>query len=106
MENHNTTPLPDASTPVLLTKDLADIAFRNAETQEKLRGIDLDTQKTENESSRVNIDKVNTLRHLIESYTIDEDRQVAGCEIVWKNTFNEGEIMTLKDKMFELIKKF
>lgn len=102
----NTNALPDASTPVTVTKDLAEIAFKNAETQEKLRGIDLDTQKIENESTYVLINKVNTLRTLLESQVIDEDNQVRGCETPWKNTFNEGEILRLKEKMFELIDKF
>lgn len=110
MENlsntNNTNALPDASTPVTVTKDLAEIAFKNAETHEKIQSIELDKQKTENETTRVTIDKVNTLRHLIESYIIDDERQIPGCEIVWKNTFDDLEVLRLKEKLFELINKF
>lgn len=34
-----------------------------------------------------------------------EERQIPGCEIALKNTFTEAEIYTLKDKLFEILKK-
>ena len=52
------------------------------------------------------IEKVKLLQNLIEGCSIDEDKQVIGCEIVLKNTFDEGEIYTLKNKIFEIIKTF
>jgi hypothetical protein len=93
-------------TPLIVKKTETDISYREAEIKEKLRTITLENKKHRNEEVKTSIEKVKLLQNLIEGCSIDEDKQVIGCEIVLKNTFNEGEIYTLKNKIFEIIKTF
>lgn len=91
---------------IISKKEQVDILYREAEIKEKLKNITLEAKKHKNEEAKVAIDKVKALQELMESYSIDESRQIPGCEIALKNTFTEGEIYTLKNKIFEIIKKF
>lgn len=93
-------------TPLNIKKTEADILYREAEIKEKLKNINFDAKKYRNEEVKTLIEKVDTLRCLLESHIVDEERQIPGCEIILKNTFSEKEIYTIKNKMFELIKKF
>lgn len=93
-------------TPLIVKKTETDISYREAEIKEKLKNITLENKKHQNEEVKTSIEKVKLLQGLIEGYSIDPDRQIVGCDIVFKNTFDEGEIYTLKQKLFEIIKTF
>lgn len=86
-------------------KELIDISYREVEIKEKLKNISLENKKHKNEEIKTSIEKIKTIQGLLESCIIDEERQIPGCEIALKNTFTEAEIYTLKDKLFEILKK-
>ena len=96
----------ETETPLIVKKTETDISYREAEIKEKLKNITLEGKKHRNEEVKTAIDKVKTLQNLIEGYILDEERQIPGCEIALKNTFTEGEIYTLKKKIFDIIKTF
>ena len=86
-------------------KELIDISYREVEIKEKLKNISLENKKHKNEEIKTSIEKIKTIQGLLESCIIDEDRQIPGCEIALKNTVTEAEIYTLKDKLFEILKR-
>lgn len=65
------------------------------ENWEKRRLIDLE-EKTK-------IDKINSLRWLLESITIDEEKTFIGSEPILKPVFSEEEQWKIKDKIFKLV---
>lgn len=67
--------------------------------------VTVEIEPKEDEKTKTNIDKIKTLQSLLESWTINEEKTLAGCEPVYKNTFNESEVYTLKSKLFNLIEE-
>lgn len=67
--------------------------------------VTIEIDPKEDGKTQTNIDKIKTLQSLLESWTIDEDKTLIGCEPVYKNTFNESEVYTLKSKLFNLIEE-
>lgn len=65
------------------------------ENWEKRRLTDLE-EKTK-------IDKINSLRWLLESITIDEEETIIGSEPKLKPVFSEEEQWKIKDKIFKLV---
>lgn len=89
-----------------LTKEkIAELAFKQAETQEKIQAVDSEQAKLGHEDDRILLEKIKTLQGLVESITVDSDKQIVGCDLTFKPTFDESETYTLKDKLFNLIEK-
>jgi hypothetical protein len=76
----------------------ADIALKEAEIQE-LNG------KVLTEAERIKVDKLSLLTDMLQSCTIDSERTLIGSEPCFIPVFNEGEQLTIKAKVFELISK-
>ncbi|WP_395974231.1 hypothetical protein [Chryseobacterium cucumeris] len=53
---------------------------------------------------KIKIEKVQTLRFLLQANTIDAEKNIPGCEPLYIPLFNETEQYTIKEKLFEVIK--
>lgn len=77
-----------------------------AETQKVISESEQILQEIENEKKKTIIDKVDSLRRLLESITIDEENTIINSEPRLKNVLNESDVYKVKEKLFELIKKY
>jgi hypothetical protein len=55
---------------------------------------------------RIKIDKIYTLKHLLESITVDETKTTIGSEQTYLKTFNVDEEELIKNKLLQLINNF
>lgn len=53
---------------------------------------------------KIKLDKVTQLHDMIASVTVDEEKQIPGCEMVFKPVYTEKEQFTLKQKLFDIVK--
>lgn len=77
-----------------------------AETQKVISESEQILQEIENEKKKTIIDKVDSLRKLLESITIDEENTIINSEPKLKSVLNESDVYKVKEKLFELIKKY
>lgn len=77
-----------------------------AETQKSLVESDQILAEIENEKKRIIIDKVDSLRRLLESITIDEEVTIINSEPKLKSVLSESDVYKVKEKLFQLIEKY
>ena len=77
----------------------AELQFIKLEIAEKKSQI-IDTEE------RTKIEKVNSLRWLLESLTIDEERTVLGSEPVFKSVFNEAQQIKIRQKAMKIVDNY
>lgn len=80
-----------------LHKKETEISLKQAETV-KVRADAFSTQE------KIKLDKVTQLHDMISAITIDEEKQIPGCDPVLKAVYTEKEIFTLKQKLFDIVK--
>ncbi len=88
----------------LSKKDKLDIEFRNLEVIEKTAKVDELLKNLDNEKKRIELEKINMLRNLLESSSIVESTQPFE-EIKFKPTFDKQEQCIIKSIIIEKIKK-
>lgn len=54
-------------------------------------------------NEKIKIDKITQLHDMIASITVDEGKQVAGCDPVFRPVYTEQEQYTLKRKLFDIV---
>ena len=77
-----------------------------AETQKVISENEQILQEIENEKKKTIIDKVDSLRKLLESITIDEEGTIINSEPKLKSVLNESDVYKVKEKLFQLIEKY
>jgi hypothetical protein len=80
-----------------LQQKRAEIALKKAQTiKEKTDAISTE--------EKLKIEKMKELHDMIASITVDEEKQIPGCEMVFKPVYTEKEQFTLKQKLFDIVK--
>ena len=100
---------PDVSSSVILADEekRADIELKKLQAKEKtLQLEDWQKRKLTNEDNKTNVDKMNSLRWLLESITIDEERTIMGSEPIFKPVFSDVEKQKIKAKMMLLMERY
>lgn len=77
-----------------------------AEAQKVILESEQIIQEIENEKEKTIIDKVDSLRRLLESVTIDEENTIINSEPKLKRILNESDVYKVKKKLFQLIEKY
>lgn len=67
--------------------------------------FELRKQAFELESGKLTLDKIGLLSHLLCSHVIDEERTIFGAEPIYKSPLTEEEILTVKERLFNLLRK-
>lgn len=87
-------------------KELA-LELKRIEIQEKKESVEnWEKKKLLDLEEKTKIDKLNSLRWLLESVTIDEDATIIGSEPKLKNVFTEEERFKIKHKIFKILNTF
>ena len=75
----------------------AEIALKKAQIiKEKA-----DAKSTE---EKLKIEKMKELHEMISAITVNEEKQIVGCDMVFKPVYTETEQYTLKQKLFDIVK--
>lgn len=82
-----------------------EIKLKQSEINKTLRNFGLDEKRIVNDKDKTLIDKISSVRWLLESITIDVDKTILGSEPILKQTFDSQEQKILKDKLFNLVKQ-
>jgi len=85
----------------------ADIELKKLEAKENTLRLKVwEKRKLDNEDNKTNVEKMNSLRLLLESITVDEERTIIGSEPIFKPVFSENERRHIKAKMLLLMERF
>jgi hypothetical protein len=83
----------------------AEIQLKQLEVKEKKAAIKKGKREILNEESKTEIEKINSLRWLLESITIDTEKTILGSEPILKHTLTEQESDFVWQKIIELVGK-
>lgn len=84
----------------------AEIKLKEQEFEHNDKKLHNDIQKLKDDEQKTLIDKVSSCRQLLDSISIDEEKTILGSEPILKNTFNSSETKIIKEKIFELLKRY
>lgn len=85
----------------------ADIELKKLQVKEKTLQLDeWEKRKLTNEDNKTNIDKINSLRWLLVSITIDEEKTILGSEPIFKSVFSDDEKQKIKSKMMLIVERY
>ncbi|MCX7743021.1 MAG: hypothetical protein N2167_00505 [Flavobacteriales bacterium] len=82
------------------------LELKKLEAAEKKAQIeDWEKRKLDDNEAKTLIEKIETLRRLLESVQVDEEKTIIGSENRLKNVFTEEETWCIKNKLFQLMAK-
>lgn len=82
------------------------LELKKLEAAEKRAQIeDWEKRKLDDNEAKTLIEKIETLRRLLESVQVDEENNIIGSDNRLKNVFSEEETWSIKHKLFQLITK-
>jgi hypothetical protein len=97
---------PSNRSTLLQEEKRINLELKKLEAAEKRAQIeDWEKRKLDDTEAKTLIEKIETLRRLLESVQVDEERSIIGSDTRLKNVFSEEEEWSIKHKLFQLIAK-